>query len=386
MKRILHLLPALLALLFLPFSPALSDAEGMETWSELPADSLPCAFTLLRENANGSPFAEIRVDEEAPAFWLFVDSGVTDLKVELLEWKEDLTLASATTLHTDDRFLPDEALAIHAYIPDMMPTLRVSCVDAFRIAESWLITESGEDGSLMLIPDDSSGAPPSVLWSALPLPEIPVFSGSPEIRPIHSEDEAIASAKEIWALDCVNLDFPVESWKAVLLEDGSWTVYAKDGPEDGDYCFGYVMFEPDGSLAQLENASSGFFELASEGGLYEKCESGLCPFPDSPEEEVVWRDDLDARILFPFLAAVNPELYEEYLAEHPIVPGTDDERLTGYNNTFVDSYDSSLVFDLYYSTPYRNATWRIAFGVQTSPVLRIVYFNIYTDPEEGGSG
>ena len=35
---------------------------------------------------------------------------------------------------------------------------------------------------------------------------------------------------------------------------------------------------------------------------------------------------------------------------------------------------------------YENETYRIKIAVQTSPVVRIVFFDVYTDAEEGGNG
>ena len=90
------------------------------------------------------------------------------------------------------------------------------------------------------------------------LPEIPAFAGKLNVRPIATEEEAIEYAKEIWALDYLGMDFPISFYKVSQYEPNVWTVYAKDGPDDGDYCYGDVLFDLDGNVIRVENASSGF--------------------------------------------------------------------------------------------------------------------------------
>ena len=217
------------------------------------------------------------------------------------------------------------------------------------------------------------------------LPEIPAFAGKLNVRPIATEEEAIEYAKEIWALDYLGMDFPISFYKVSQYEPDVWTVYAKDGPDDGDYCYGDVLFDLDGNVIRVENASSGFFEVAIEEETLETGENTEAEIPENADEQAAWHDDLDRKLEFPFLAAVCPSIYEEYTALYPVGEG-DNEFLTYYYDTYVDSYNHQNVFDVDYSERYRDGTWRIHFGVQTSPVIRIVYFDVYGDPEEGGNG
>ena len=218
------------------------------------------------------------------------------------------------------------------------------------------------------------------------LPEIPAFQGALNVRPIASEEEAIAYAKEIWALDYLGMDFPIEYYEAERPEQDCWVVYAKDGPDEGDYCYGDVMFDLEGNVIVVENASSGAIEVINEAAGGETNESEAAVSPEDDDARAEWREMLDRKLMYPFLAEVCPRVYEEYTALRPIREGTSDEFLTHYDSTYVDSYDNTRVFDLNYSEAYQDDTWRIRIIVQTSPVIRIVCFDAYTDAEEGGNG
>ncbi len=217
------------------------------------------------------------------------------------------------------------------------------------------------------------------------LPEIPAFSGKLNVRPIATEEEAVEYAKEIWALDYLGMDFEIPFYDAGRFEEDLWVVYAMDGEDEGDYCYGDVMFDMDGNVVLVENASSGFFEVINEAESYEPDENEEVVIPENEDERAAWHEDLDRKAEFPFLAAVCPSLYEEYTAQYPAGEG-ENEFLTYYYGTYTDSVDSRNVFDLDYSEPYGDGTWRITYGVQTSPSVRIVYFNVHTDAEEGGNG
>ena len=217
-------------------------------------------------------------------------------------------------------------------------------------------------------------------------PIVPVFEGTLNVRPIKTEEEAIAYAKEILALDYLGMDFEISYYEADRFEEDCWVVYAKDGPDDGDYCYGDVMFDLDGNVVRVENASSGVFEVLIEAGDEEGmvANEDLDPLED-PDTWSDWRTLLDKELEYPFLRIANPKVYEEYVALYPL-DQVNNDTLTHYNGTAVDSYDSMNQFNVNYSEVYHDGTWRIQVVVQISPVIRIVYFDIYIDAEEGGNG
>lgn len=219
------------------------------------------------------------------------------------------------------------------------------------------------------------------------LPVIPAFEGTLNVRPIQSEEDAAAYAKEIWALDYLGMDFPIAYYKAEASpEEGTWTVYAMDGEGDEAYCYGCVRFDREGNVILVENTSSGVIEVLIEAETAEEDESAETAISEENEDaEVAWREDLDRKVEYPFLAEVCPRVYQDYTLLYPIQEGNN-EFLTHYYDTYTDSYDNTRVFDLNYSEYYENETYRIKIAVQTSPVVRIVFFDVYTDAEEGGNG
>ena len=217
------------------------------------------------------------------------------------------------------------------------------------------------------------------------LPAIPAFESTLNVRPIATAEEAVEYAKEIWALDFLGEDVSGMYFEAEPWEEGTWIVYVKDGPNDDDYCTGDVAFDFNGNVILFENASSGIFEVLNESGESEESMDAELLFAATEDEMVSFREELDRKIEYPFLAEVNPQLYEEYTGLYPISEGNN-EFLTHYYDTYVDSVESANIFDLTYSEYFMDETFRIKFAVQTSPVVRIVYYDAYTDAEEGGNG
>ena len=99
---------------------------------------------------------EVIVDEDAEPFFLHPDAGVTDFTLEKVTWDDEtFTVVDSQVLYTADRFTGAEALCIYSYIPEMLPDLCIHYINPNGEAEYWLITESGEDGHMMLM-DESS--------------------------------------------------------------------------------------------------------------------------------------------------------------------------------------------------------------------------------------
>ena len=220
------------------------------------------------------------------------------------------------------------------------------------------------------------------------LPEIPGYSGELKVRPIRTETEAVEYAKEIWALDCLGMNFPISTYEVSTYDDDVWVVYAKDGPDDEDYCYGDVMFDMDGNVLRIENASSGAIEVLNEAMAESEDDMFGIDEDDNPEndeQEAAWREERDRSLETPFLAGVCPLVYREYIG---LYPGMEDgsDTLTHFLGTYTDSYDSKNVFQRDFSETYRDENYSIEYIIQISPVVRIVYFDVYADPGEGGNG
>ena len=223
------------------------------------------------------------------------------------------------------------------------------------------------------------------------LTEIPAFEGTLNVRAITSEEEAIAYAKEFLALDYIGVD----ASNAEYLVSEYWmgeNCYQVDVNLGGTGNL-MVAFDPEGNVVAYDNAACGFYYLV-EAAQYEEegaeSEEWSAGNEMSEEEEaalVAWRETLDRKMEYPFLSEVNPEVYEEYIAEHPLNEGSN-EFLTHYYGTYYDDViTEGAVYDLNYSeTYYLGDSYRIKIGVQTSPVVRIVHFDVFCNPEEGGNG
>ncbi len=217
------------------------------------------------------------------------------------------------------------------------------------------------------------------------LPEIPVFEGTLEVRPVAGEEEAIAYAKEILALDYIGVDASNAEYTVseFWLGENCYQVDVNLG-ESGNIM---VAFDPEGNLVYLENAGCGFYYIF-EAAQYEEYAEPDNSIEVDETEIVAWRELLDRRVEYPFLAEVNPQVYEEYTMEYPISEGNN-EFLTHYDGTYADTdniFGENAVFDLKYSEVYNGGLYRIKIAVQTAPVIRIVFFNVFCEPEEGGNG
>ncbi len=218
------------------------------------------------------------------------------------------------------------------------------------------------------------------------LPEIPAFEGTLNVRPISTDEEAAAYAQEILALDYIGVD-------------AAGAEYAVSEFWNGENCFQVdvnlggngnmvIAFDREGNLVYLENSACGFYYLV-EAAEAEPEEADEGPADDDDETDLVtWRETLDRKVEYPFLVEVNPAVYEKYIAEYPLEEGNN-EFLAHYYGTFADKdnvFGEGAVFDLNYSEYYDNGNYRIKIGVQTEPVVRIVFFDVFCDPEEGGNG
>lgn len=216
-----------------------------------------------------------------------------------------------------------------------------------------------------------------------PLPEIPTFTGTLNVRPITTAEEAEAYAREFWALDYVGVelgDAPLEVLQEPTEEDDTWLVEVQ--LEDG---FADVAFNSQGNVAYMENMASGWSDPSAAEAEEEEVtgEDEAVTDDEATEDALVeWRGTLDRKVEYPFLAEVNPAVYEEYTALYPVNEGNN-EYLTHYYDTYTLTNGE---FDLNYSELYSDGTFRIKIVVQTKPVVRIVFFYIYCEPDEGGNG
>ena len=173
-----------------------------------------------------------------------------------------------------------------------------------------------------------------------------------------------------------------------VTETGWYIVVMKAGDEE----IAEAVFTADGQVLYLDNYASGW-ENAAEN-FVEPGEEETYEGPAEGEEDegfgddldkdpdVIYRETLDRKLEYPFLAEVNPDVYQQYTEAHPIEEG-ENELLTHYNGTYVDGEKE---FNVCFSETYMDSKLQIKYVVQIKPVTRIVFFDVSGDPNEGGNG
>jgi len=135
MKKVIWVVLIVLVMLF-PAADSLADEKG--------------AFRLdwFGGGAMGMTFIDITVDEEADVMSLWTNQTVRNVVVEKLEWFD---YAVTNVIFRAEELISNEVLNIRIYQGEVMPTLRVTAINEKGIPERWYITESGENGDLLLI-------------------------------------------------------------------------------------------------------------------------------------------------------------------------------------------------------------------------------------------
>ena len=124
-----------------------------------PAEAGSFRLEFFQGGAAGMQFIPVVVDEDAEPLVLMPLDDVTVFTLELLEWDtsgdwEDWDVCDVTVLYSADTLSPGDNLLIYCYIPDMMPNLRFRYNDSDCQDQCWYISQSGRDGSLLLLSED----------------------------------------------------------------------------------------------------------------------------------------------------------------------------------------------------------------------------------------
>ena len=118
-----------------------------------PAENACFRLDFFQGGAAGMQFIDIVLDEDAESIVLMPLEAVTDFALESVDW-EDFEDYTATPVLLADTLSPGQNLRIYCYIPDMLPDLRFRYTDPEGNDQCWYISQSGRDGSLILIAED----------------------------------------------------------------------------------------------------------------------------------------------------------------------------------------------------------------------------------------
>ena len=107
---------------------------------------------FFQGGAAGMRFIDVIVDEEADPIVLLPLYEVTDFVLEEVTWDDEtFAVSKVKTLYAAEKMGPGDNLKIFCWFSDVLPTLRVRCLNDEWGAECWYLSESGRDGSLLLL-------------------------------------------------------------------------------------------------------------------------------------------------------------------------------------------------------------------------------------------
>ena len=107
--------------------------------------------------AMGMEFIPVVVDEGADILSLWPNQQVSDMALEKLTWDENGRILTADPLYEAETLESNQVLNIQAFEPEILPTLRVRCVNERGEKECWYIGVSGENGDLLLLTAEEAG-------------------------------------------------------------------------------------------------------------------------------------------------------------------------------------------------------------------------------------
>ena len=101
-------------------------------------------------------FIDVVYDEDAEPITLVPYRDMKDFVLEALTWDDEaFTVSEAFPLYAADPLSPGDNLNIYCYFADFLPVLRIRYTDAEGNAQCLYITDSGRDGSLLLLDEDA---------------------------------------------------------------------------------------------------------------------------------------------------------------------------------------------------------------------------------------
>ena len=130
----------LLGTLEFPSQPAVSGSFRLDFWPE---------------DVFGSETVDIVLDEEAQPLLLLAMQPVSTFVMEEVIWDEDAYQPIGfKPIYTAERLTAAEPLRLYCFIPDGLPFLRIRCYNGAGEEESYYLSQSGRDGSLMLLDEE----------------------------------------------------------------------------------------------------------------------------------------------------------------------------------------------------------------------------------------
>ena len=110
---------------------------------------------FFQGGAAGMQFIDVVYDEDAEPITLVPYRDMNDFALEVLTWDDKtFTVSEAFPLYAASPLSPGDNLNIYCYFSDVLPNLRIRYTDESGAAQCWYITQSGRDGSLLLLSEN----------------------------------------------------------------------------------------------------------------------------------------------------------------------------------------------------------------------------------------
>lgn len=139
----------------LKFDTDYSALEGMIDEAYLPYDRHEdiCDVSLVSELADGTAaiLDKLTVDDEGSDFAFLCSGSVYNVRVSVVGYAEHSNTYYPTRLLWYCSRIKDAAVQIRAAIPDVIPNLMLTYCSADGTEHRYLVSQSGQDGSLLLI-------------------------------------------------------------------------------------------------------------------------------------------------------------------------------------------------------------------------------------------
>lgn len=145
------------------FHLSYEELDGLIREQWLPVDHTESGSVSIEplrqgENARKDLLDKVTIDPAGSNYCLYADGSVYDLTVLTVRYFSDGVGFYPTETHWYASELTNGALQIQTVIPEGMPSLMIRYLDAEGQAHSFLMTESGKDGTVLLVEEASATA------------------------------------------------------------------------------------------------------------------------------------------------------------------------------------------------------------------------------------
>lgn len=133
------------------------DGLLLEQWMpmERPVDGSLSIVPLDKlENGTLNLFDKVTVSGDGQEFCVFAEGAVYDVSVDSVTYISDEVGFYQTETHWYGSYLSDNGIQIQTMIPEGMPNVMIRYLDAAGQSHSFLVTQSGEDGSVLLLEEE----------------------------------------------------------------------------------------------------------------------------------------------------------------------------------------------------------------------------------------